>query len=217
MAIDFQTISPQEIVHLNQVRVIPGPPRAVAIVGEDFRSVDEVLINLVASPDVVILSKTQLLAQVPDSALLDRIHTVTVLSKKLTLSERSQLRIRIGRTPGRMTGIMRLLQLFVKILFTTPGKDIFSPNIGGGAMRNVGATFGAGEGHDIINDFVIAVDTTSRQIIAIQGRDSSIPRDERLLGAKVLSATFNRNLGGIDASVQVTSQAGREAVANVGL
>ena len=215
--IDLQCIAPQEIVQLTQVRVVPGPPRSIAVVGDDFRAVDEVLINQVPSPDFVVLSKTQLMAQVPDSALLDRIHTVTVLSKKLTLSDRSQLRIRIGRTPGRVTGIMRLMQLFLKILFTTPGKDIFSPNLGGGAMKNVGSTFGAGEGHDIVHDFVIAVDTTSRQIIAIQGRDSSIPRDERLLGAKVLKATFNRSVGGIDASVQLTSHAGREAVANVGL
>lgn len=217
MAIDLQTISPQEIVHLSQVRVIPGPPRSVTVVGEDFRSVDEVLVNLVPSPDVVILSKNQLIAQVPESALGDRIHTVQVLSKKLTLSERSQLRIRIGRTPGRVTGIMRLMQLFLRILFTTPGRDIFNPSLGGGALKNVGANFGSHDGPDIVNDFVIAVDTTSRQIIAIQGRDPRIPRDERLLGAKVLSAKFNRAASGIDVVVQLTSQAGREAVANVGL
>ncbi len=217
MAIDLQTVEPQEVVHLNQVRVIPGPPRSVAIVGDDFRSVDEVLINLVASPNVVILAKNRLIAQVPESAQQDRIHSVSVLSKKLTLSDKSQIRIRIGRTPGRVTGILRLMQLFLKVLFTTPGRDIFSPSLGGGALKNIGATFGASEGHGIVNDFVIAVDTTSRQIIAIQGRDSSIPRDERLLGAKVLSATFNRALGGIDVSVQITSQAGRDAVADVGL
>jgi len=217
VAIDLQTIQPQEVVHLNQVKVLPGPPRVVSVTGDDFRSIDEVFINQVPSPDVVVLSKTHLLAQVPDSAKFDRINDVVVLSKKLVLSDRSQLRIRIGRTPGRVTGIMRLMQLFLKILFTTPGRDIFAPNIGGGAMKNVGATFGAGEGSDIINDFIIAVDTTSRQIIAIQGRDSSIPQDERLLGAKVLHASFNKSVGGIDVSVQVTSQAGRDAVANVGL
>jgi hypothetical protein len=217
VAIDLQTISPQEIVHLNQVRVIPGPPRSVAVVGADFRSVDEVLINQAPSLDVVIVSKNQLLAQVPDSVGSDRIHTVQVLSKKLTLSERSLLRMRIGRTPGRITGIMRLMQIFLRILFTTPGRDIFAPSLGGGALKNIGATFGAQEGSDLISDFIISVDTTSRQIIAIQGRNPSIPRDERLLGARVLSAQFNKAMGGIDVSVQLTSQAGREAVANVGL
>lgn len=217
MAIDLQTITPQELVVLSKIKVLPGPPRVVAVTGDDFRSVDEVLINQVPSPDVVIVDKNHLLAQVPDSSSLERVTDVTVLSKRLILSDRSRIRIRIGRTPGRITGIMRLMQLFLKILFTTPGRDIFAPSIGGGALKNVGATFGAGEGTDIVNDFVIAVDTTSRQIIAIQGRDASIPRDERLLGAKVTKAVFNRNLGGIDASVQITSQAGRDAVANLGL
>lgn len=217
MSIDLQTISPQEIIHLNDVLVRTGPPRAVDVTGVDFRSVDEVLINGVSSPSFVVYSKTFLTAEVPSTAQDERIASVQVLSKKLTLSERSQLRFRIGRTPGRVTGILRLMQVFVKILFTTPGRDIFNPTLGGGAMKNVGSTFGANEGRDIVNDFVIAVDTTSRQIIAIQGRDPSIPRDERLLGAKVLSAEFNRNLGGLDARVQITSQAGRDAVANVGL
>lgn len=189
----------------------------VSVSGEDFRAVDEVFINQVVSPDIVILSKTQLLAQVPDTALLDRINSVEVISKKLTLSAQSQLRFRIGRTPGRATGILRLMQLFLKILFTTPGRDIFNPTLGGGALKNVGSTFGSGEGHDIVHDFVIAVDTTSRQIVAIQGRTPSIPRDERLLTAKVLGATYNRNVGGIDASVQLTSQAGNDATANIGL
>lgn len=215
--IDFQTIAPQQIAHLTQVRVLPGPPRVVAVSGDDFRSVDEVFINQVPSPDVVVLSKNSLMAQVPDSALLDRINDVTVLSKKLVLSDSSQLRFRIGRTPGRVTGILRLMQLFLRILFTTPGRDIFSPKLGGGALKNVGATFGSSDGSSIVNDFVISVDTTSRQIIAIQGRDSTIPRDERLLGVTVVSATYNRSMGGIDAAVKLTSQAGREATANVGL
>lgn len=215
--IDFQCITPQELVHLNQIRVLPGPPRVVDVLGDDFRSVDEVLINQVLSPDVVVLSKNRLMAQVPDTAFLDRINDVVVLSKKLTLSDKSQLRFRIGRTAGRVTGILRLMQLFLRILFTTPGRDIFSPRLGGGALKNVGATFGSSDGSSIVNDFVISVDTTSRQIIAIQGRDSTTPRDERLLGATVLSATYNRSLGGIDAAVKLTSQAGREATASVGL
>lgn len=217
MSVDFQTVFPQEAINLNQVRIIPGPPRTAAVIGSDFRSVDTVLINQVPSPDVVVVNKTQLLAQVPDAISGDRIIDVVVLSKRLTLSARSVLKIRVSQTPGRVTGILKLIQLFLKILFTTPGRDIFSPRIGGAALKNVGATFGAGEGNSIINDFVIAVDTTSRQIVAIQGRNSSIPRDERLLSAEVQSAGYNKSIGGIDVSVRVVSQAGQEAVANVGL
>lgn len=217
MSIDVQTVFAQESVILNQIRVIPGPPRVISVIGEDFRSVDSVVINQVKSPDVVILSPTSLMAQVPDSVGQDRIVSVIVLSKKLTLSNRSLLKMQIGDTPGRTSGILRLIQLFIKVLFTTPGRDIFSPRIGGGALKDIGSTFGAGQGSDIVNGFVIAVDNTTRQITAIQSRDTSIPREERLLSADVLSASYNKSIGGIDVSVKISSQAGQEGIANVGL
>lgn len=218
MALDFQCVFPQEAVQLTRVHLVPGLiPKTLDIIGADFRSVDEVLINQIPSPDVVILSKTRLLAQVPDQIMSNRLITVSVLSRKLTVTEKSFLRFRIGKAPGKVSGILRLLQLFLKILFTTPGTDIFSQKTGGAGLRNIGQTFGSDEGGGIVSDFVVAVATTSRQIIAIQGRDSSLPRDERLLAAKVLSAGFNKSEGALVVSVEVTSQAGRAATANVEL
>ena len=57
----------------------------------------------------------------------------------------------------------------------------------------------------------------SGQIITSQGRDPILPRDERLLSAKVPAAGFNRELGAIIATVELTSQAGRAALANLEL
>jgi len=218
MSLDVQIVFPQEAVQLTRVQVIPGlVPRTLDVLGADFRSVDEVLINQIPSPDVVILSKIRLLAQVPDQIRLDRVVTVSVLSRKLTVTEKSFLRFRIGKAPGKVSGILRLLQLFLKILFTTPGSDIFNQKTGGAGLRNIGQTFGADEGGGIVSDFVVAIANTSRQIIAIQGRDPSLPRDERLLAAKILTAGFNRSEGALVVSVEVTSQAGRAATANVEL
>lgn len=214
----MQVVFPQEAVDLNRVRLIPGPPRSVDVVGADFRSVDEVLINNIPSPDVVVLSNTRLLAQVPEEQMrFDRVLNITVLSKRLTVTPRSVLRFRIGRTPGKVSGIQRLVQKFLLILFTTPGSDIFSPRLGGGALKGLGSVYGADRGSDIVSDFVIAVDNTVRQIVAIQGRNSSLPRDERLLAAKVVSASFVKEESGINVSVEITSQAGRSALADVGL
>lgn len=219
MSVDFQVVWPQEIVKVHQIRLAPlapGIPRAFDITGEDFRSVDEVLINDIPSPDVTILSKTRLLAQLPDNLQKSfGLTSVTVTSRKLTMTERSYLRFRIGNTPGRVQGILRLVQLFTKLLLTTPGRDIFSKKTGGGAMRGLGASYGADEGNGLVNNIVIAVQTTSRQIISIQGRDTSIPLDERLLAARVVRSGFNREEGAILVSVEITSQAGRAATANL--
>jgi len=189
----------------------------VDINGADFRSVDEVLINRMASPDVVVLSKTRLLAQVPDSMLSQEILTVNVLSRRLTVTSRSVLRFRISKTPGKVSGILRLTQKYLKILFTTPGSDIFNRSTGTGAMKAVGSTGSAGNGDDIVQNLVVAIDTATRQIISIQSRNSSLPRDERLLSAKVIRASFNKNEGAVNVAVEITSQAGRSATANLEL
>lgn len=222
MATDLQVVFPQEIIRLNSIRFTPpGPlnlPKALDIIGEDFRSVDEVLINDIPSPDVMILSHRRLIAQLPDTLQnAPNIVSVGVISRSLTVSPRSLIRFRISDQPGRVRGILRLVQLFLKVLFTTPGSDIFARRTGGGGLRRVGTTFGADEGGNIISDFVISVDTASRQIIATQGRDPSLPRDERLMSAAVTRANFNRELGAIMTTVEILSQAGRAATANLEL
>jgi hypothetical protein len=216
LAVDFQVVFPQQVVHLNAVRILPGMvPRTVDLLSADFRSVDEVLINGLVSPDVVILSQTRLLAQVPDALVRDTITSVTVTSSKLTLTSRSLIKFRLGKTPSKVSGILRLVQIFLKILFTTTGTDIFSPRVGGNALKNIGVTFGAGAGGSIVSDFVVAVDTTQRQIQTIQARDPTIPRDERLLLARVTRAGYDRTEAALIVSLELTSQAGQAATANV--
>ncbi len=217
MAVDLQVCFPQQAILLSQVRVLPGPPRVVDVVGDDFRSIDEVLVNKVPSPSVVVISKTRLVAQVPDSLLDQRILSITVLSRRLTLSAKSVLRFRISRTPGKVSGVLRLVQKFLKLLLTTPGSDIFNRQAGGGALRNVGQTFGIEEGNNVLNNLVVAIDTTARQIVALQSRNPSLPRDERLLSAKILRAGFNKEEGALDVAVEITSQAGSAATANLEL
>jgi hypothetical protein len=222
VSIDLQIVFPQESVHLNRVRTLPGSgrgvvPRTLDITGDDFTSVEEVLINNIESPDVIILSKNRLLAQVPEHLAVSALGSVTVLSKRLTLTDRSLIRFRIGKTPGKVRGILRLVQLFLKILFTTPGSDIFNRKTGGGGLIPLGQTFGGDDGGGIVSGFIISIDQTSRQIVAIQGRDPSTPRDERLLSAKVLTASFNRNEAALVVGIEITSQAGRAALANLEL
>jgi len=210
VSIDLQTVIPQEVVELKDVQLtaIAGL-RALDVTGRDFRAVDEVFINDVLSPDVMILSKTRLIAQLPNSLQLNPdVQTVSVLSRSLTITRKSLLKFRIGDTPGRVSGLTRLIQLFVKVLLTNPGSDIFNKNFGGGALKNVGSTFGVDEGTSIKADFTIAVDSTVRQIISIQSRNASIPRDERLLTARVVGVTFNRASSSLFVNIEVLSQDG---------
>lgn len=216
MSVDFQVVFPQTTVPLTSVVQQPGLlPRTLSIIGNDFTSVDQVLINDLPAPEVVVLSKTRLLAQVPVQLVNVTITTVTVTSAQLTLSPKSIIKFQIGPTPSKVSGILRLVQIFLKVLLTTPGRDIFAPRIGGNALANVGRSFGSDQGGAVVSDIIVAVDTTRKQIMNIQSRDPSIPRAERLLAATVTAAEFNRIEGALVVAIELTSQAGRAATANI--
>ena len=218
MPIDFQVAFPQEAVTVSQVRTVPGlAVRTLDILGSDFRSADEVLMNEVPSPSIVVLSKTRLLAQVPDVLKDSTISSILVLSKRLIITPRSFIRFRIGPTASKTRGILRLMQLFLRMLLTTPGTDIFAPKLGGGALSHVGQSISVEDGSDVVSGLIVSVDNTARQLIQIQGRNQATPPDERLLSAKVLSAGFNKNETAIIASIELLSQAGKSAVARLDL
>lgn len=215
--VDFQVAFPQEFIQLTSVALVPGVrPLTLDVTGLDFRTIDEVTINGISSPTVVVVSKTRLLAQVPAELQSSFVlQSLNVTSRKLTLSSKSQITFRVGRTPSKVRGILRLVQLFLKILLTTPGTDIFSPRIGAAALKNIGKNFGAEQGGTIVSDFVVAVATAARQIVAIQSREPSIPRGERLLSAKVIAANFDSSLSALVVSVELAAQSGEVARANV--
>jgi hypothetical protein len=216
VAVDFQVVFPQQVIPLNSVRILPNMnPRSLDVIGADFSAVDEVLVNDIPSPDVVIVSKKRLLAQVPAGLENVTLSSVTVISRSLTISPKSIIKFRVGHVASKVSGILRLVQIFLKLLLTTPGTDIFAPRLGGNALKNIGLTFGKDQGGNIVSDIIVAVDTARKQIMTIQGRDPSLPRDERLLAATVTNATYNRAEAALVVSVELTSQAGRSATANL--
>lgn len=216
MALDFQICFPQESVQLTSVSVEPGAsPAALNIYGADFSAVDQVLINDLVSPSYHVISRTHMIAVLPDQVPLAEVNSVDVTSRKLMITAKSLLKFQVSRMPSKVNGILRLVQLFVKVLFTTPGSDIFNPKLGGNGLAPLGRNLDKSNTGGILSDFVVAVDNTSRQIIAIQGRQSQLPADERLLSATVTASRFSANDSALVTTVEVTSQAGLSATANL--
>jgi len=208
--LDFQVVFPSELIELNGVQSLPGPTPRLGVYGKDFRTIDEVQVNGEPSPLVNVVSETYLVVDVPTGVYPP--YTVQVLSHNLTISPESLVRLKIGRTPSKVRGILRLMQLFLKVLLTTPGTDIFSKRLGGNALKNLGQS---NTPSSVTSDFVLAVKTTVQQILVIQSGDMSIPRDERLLSAKVVSNHFNRQAQSLLVSIELLSHAGDAATANV--
>lgn len=215
MSVDFQVVFPQETINVTAVTKVPGTtPTVYDVRGTDFSAVDEVLLNELEAKDFAVLSRSRLLVTAPPG-LTSALHTVSVTSRRLVMTEQSLLKFRVSAVPSKVSGILRLVQFFTKILFTTPGSDIFNKRLGAGALRNVGRTFARSETGGIVSDFVVSVQNAQRQIIAIQGRQPNLPPDERLLAAKVTTARFVANDASLRVAVEITSQAGRAAVANL--
>lgn len=219
MSQDFLVTYPSELIPLTAVveGVTADGLRVLTIQGADFRAVDEVLLNDTVSPHVVVSGRTVLTALVPLQLGTDHVTSVQVFSNKITLSASSLIRFKLGDVTTKTSGMLKLMQLFLKTLFTSPGRDIFDPQLGGDALRNIGRTFGRGQGASIVGDYVIAVERAAKQVIAIQARDHMIPRDERLLNVKVDSARFDMQQSALVTTTSLYNQAGKVGLANVTL
>jgi len=197
------------------MREVPGlPVRTLEVIGEDFRAVEEVIVNGYPSPSYVNVSDKKILVQVPDEAALQRITSVEVLSNNFVLSPRSKLRFKLNKQPRRCNRMLLLVQMFLKILLTTPGRDRFAKKIGGGLMRNIGAVFSKNNGGSILADVIITVDQTTKQLLALQ-RTQNLAPEEKLLTAKVESAYFSKTDGGLVVQINLKNQAGKTGYLNV--
>ena len=216
MAADIQFAYPQQSIKISAVAMVEGYDLpTIVVIGDDFSAVDAVLISDVPSPSVVVLSKTQLIAVLPQEVYGQSILNVTVVSYRLAYTEQSVVSFRMGTVNRKATGMIRLVQLFLKVLLTTPGTDIFDKRSGGGAMKNLGKTFSKSNSGGIVSDFVISVDNTAKQITTMQARQPRLPRDERLLSAKVTQSYFDTAQTALIATVSLTSQAGAVSTANI--
>lgn len=131
--IDLRVIEVRDILPVTSIEPLQDfEPRTVRVRGSDLANVHEIYINEEPSPDIVILSATEALAQVPTVLANTAIRTVTAISQRLTRTPRSTITFAIGNTPGYITGRDRLVQTFLKLLLQTPGTDAFSPNLGEG-------------------------------------------------------------------------------------
>jgi hypothetical protein len=216
MPTDIQFTYPQQVIKVSSVALVPEAEEpTLRIVGEDFTAIDEVLLNDIPSPLVVVQSPTLLTAVMPIEVRNTTVVNVVVVSYRIVFTAKSIVSFQFGRTNRKTSGINRLLQLFLKTLLTTPGSDIFRPGSGGGALRNLGRTFSKDNAGGVVGDLVVAVDTAAKHVIAVQSRKSRLPRDERLLSAQVTGARFDASQTALIATILLISQAGTTIPANL--
>ena len=107
------------------------------------------------------------------------------------------------------------MQLYVKVLLTTPGTDIWNPELGGGLYDLVAATTDVARTKELIGDVVVACRTAGEQILSMQSKRNNIPIEERLLAVEVPEAKFDVASGTIIVSPRIISKAQKEGMVNI--
>lgn len=210
--IDLQVIKVRDVLSVIKVTLAAMTPRTLLLEGKDFSCAEEVYVNEIRSPSVVIVDDRNLLTQVPDSELNTPIRSVSVISSKLTRNNRSKIDFKIGNISSRASGIERLVQMFLKIMMQTPGTDIFVPASGGGLLRAVGKTAGKNDQANIVADFHNAVSMARQQIMRMQANSPPTTLSERLLYARPLDVKFVTQELALVGKIDIANQAGKSAV-----
>lgn len=208
----IQIIRLMDIVTVSSVTNVPNVyPRTLRVRGKDFYSIEVVSINGFETTDFTIESPYVLTVVVPEPIQEARITTVSVLSNRLTMSESSIVTLSLGTKPTTAKGTLRLLQNFVRLLFRSPGTNIFYPSSGGGLQQIVQA-----DNIDVAKvsgEISIGIRRTREFIVNAQSGVKSIPTNERLLSAELINIG-QRDPTSIEASVQITTHAGTVAAAS---
>jgi len=215
--IDLQTIRIRDVLPVKNAAPAHGVvPRSLILRGSDFRYAEEVYINESKSPSVVILSNQTLLAQVPFEQE-GPIRSIAVVSSRLTRTQRSTIDFRLGDTPTSVSGLDRLVQVFLKILLQTPGTDAFAPNIGGGLLNVAGKLQGSptASANSMAADAKLSVERTRRQLMSIQANAPALSLSEKMLYARLLETNFVPQEQSLFCVVELKNQAMEASVVDM--
>lgn len=213
----LETIKFRDLIRVNAVSgIVNRDPLVVRVEGEDFTNVDEVLVNDVRVEEFIVVNQKEMLITMPGS--VRQIRTVSVRSSNFTrTSAASFVDYKVGDKTRAVSGILRLTQLFVRYLLTSPGSDIFNPGEGGGLQDAVGVLGSTNKTAPILAAVSRAVQQAADQIVRNQLSQTNLPLDERLLTATVLELGTTASLDEVVARVLLTSYAGTDATVNLQL
>lgn len=211
---DIQVIRILDALQVNRVEEAPGvEPRSVIVTGQDFSSVEQVLLNGFPSPEFVQYSESRIVAQVPEIIEEATITEVMVLSSRFTLTPQSLVEFTLGERIRAVTGTQKLMQNFIRILLRSPGTNLFHPRSGGGLTDSVGNNLDSKD--RVSADIAVSVSRTRQYIVGTQTPNRSIPDSERLLSADITGLDVDPVNSAVYLTVLLRSHSGSSAAASL--
>lgn len=217
MAYALEVVKFRDLLKVSEaVRYVPGQDeRTLEIRGEDFRTASTVLVNGVVAPSFRVVNKSTMWITLSEE-MGSGLRTVEVNSYGFTKTNTaSKVVFEIGDQTRRVSGIMKLLQLYTKWLLQTPGSDIFNPARGGGLLDLTKSVVNLDKMNHIMSAVTRAVDKTTKQIKTSQTSVRGLPLDERLLDSHVQDVKRSYEELGVQVKVMLVSVAGEEAITSL--
>lgn len=178
--------------------------------GGNYENVKYVLVDGVKIEDIA-LQGFKLYVQLPKGLTAKDVKSIYPISETKTIDQHNLLQFSLGVYPKKIEGISRLVQLFVKTLFTSPGTSLIFPMIGGGLGAIYTRGYDMGKSDKIIPDIVAAVSKTEKDVKEMQA-SLRIPAEERLTAASIVSTGIDANSGVIECVLALTPQTGTDGV-----
>lgn len=214
-----------EVIKYRDIIPVTAIPRFVSgmesatleVTGEDFSSVEKVFVNDILVKEFMVINKNTMWIVLPDAAL-GGISTIEVISGDFTrTAAASKISFEFGTHTRKISGMLKLVQLFTKWLLTTPGTDIFNPRSGGGVLSLIGKIATTRNMDSVITSITQAVNNTAEQIRVVQTRVPRLPPDERLLSADLVDYAVAEDRMEAQVRIQLRSFSGDAAVSNISL
>lgn len=211
---DLRVASINRILTVTGVQVRSDPPRSLMIYGVQLHFATVVLVNGIKA-EFIVLSSSQILAQIPSSQVGKTLSGIMVLTDVPANYEPNKIIFGVGSSLRTLSGFDGTIQTFCKLLLQSPGTDRFNPTRGGGLLSVVGMDAGEQNKLSLQARVVDAIVRARNQLVALQGKNRRLSNDERLSGADLMSIGYNESTTAVPAVVKLTSVSGRSALAGL--
>jgi hypothetical protein len=191
------------------------PSTRISLTGRNFLSAEEVKLNgnLV---DFEVVGDRRIEIELPESMESEYIRTVTVLSSSFTGREASVMEFVAGSHLRKVTGLLKAMQQFIKVMMTSPGTDIFHKTYGGGLLSTLSTNLDYENSAPMIGQILASLSRTSKQIISSQA-SKRLPADEKLKSVVLLDLKLSKQDLSVDLVLGFETMAGIRAHATLGI
>ena len=193
------------------IKNIFNPPVLDIVAKSGLANTESVVINGEKSLKVSIVSDTRILAEIPTT--ISEIISLDVFSYKVKGSDEYVITSSMGLRPTTDEGIDKVIQKVIKVLLTTPGSDIFNPELGAGLGTLVAKNF-ANHG-EISSEVITAIKLAEESITKSEVR-SDLKDSEKLLSIEILEIIPVEKVG-VSVSIKITNRDGDTGRASVSI